>query len=326
MKLISRRIFVALGLFAGLLPLAQAAQQADSFPNRPVRIIVPFPPGGSNDTLSRFIGVKLGERLGQQIVIDNRAGANGIIGTEIASQSTNDGYNLLIVSTSYVMNAAVRKLPYDVVKSFDPISMIGSAPNCLVVNPQGPFSSIGALVEQAKANPGKFNYASTGVGGFNHFGGELFKKVTGTNMVHVPYKGGGPAMIDVIANNIPLMFSSVTQVLAHVRSNRLKVIAVGAEKRTPVLPDVPTVIESGFPGYDVSVWWGLSAPAGVPGPVMKKLSRELTVILKDPATQKRLLADAAQPQIMAPEEIRRMIRSDVKKWTGVAKQANIQVK
>jgi tripartite-type tricarboxylate transporter receptor subunit TctC len=326
MKLISRRIFVTLGLLAGTLPLAQAAQPADSYPTRPIRIIVPFPPGGSNDTLSRFVGAKLGERLGQQIVIDNRAGANGIIGTEIASQSTNDGYNLLIVSTSYVMNAAVRKLPYDVVKSFDPISMIGSAPNCLVVNPQGPFSSIGALVEQAKANPGKFNYASTGVGGFNHFGGELFKKVTGTNMVHVPYKGGGPAMIDVIANNIPLMFSSVTQVLAHVRSNRLKVIAVGAEKRTPVLPDVPTVIESGFPGYDVSVWWGLSAPAGVPGPVMKKLSRELTVILKDPATQKRLLADAAQPQIMAPEEIRRMIRSDVKKWTGVAKQANIQVK
>jgi tripartite-type tricarboxylate transporter receptor subunit TctC len=326
MKLISRRIFVTLGLLAGTLPLAQAAQPADSYPTRPIRIIVPFPPGGSNDTLSRFVGAKLGERLGQQIVIDNRAGANGIIGTEIASQSTNDGYNLLIVSTSYVMNAAVRKLPYDVVKSFDPISMIGSAPNCLVVNPQGPFSSIGALVEQAKANPGKFNYASTGVGGFNHFGGELFKKVTGTNIVHVPYKGGGPAMIDVIANNIPLMFSSVTQVLAHVRSNRLKVIAVGAEKRTPVLPDVPTVIESGFPGYDVSVWWGLSAPAGVPGPVMKKLSRELTVILKDPATQKRLLADAAQPQIMAPEEIRRMIRSDVKKWTGVAKQANIQVK
>jgi tripartite-type tricarboxylate transporter receptor subunit TctC len=326
MKLISRRIFVTLGLLAGTLPLAQAAQPADSYPTRPIRIIVPFPPGGSNDTLSRFVGAKLGERLGQQIVIDNRAGANGIIGTEIASQSTNDGYNLLIVSTSYVMNAAVRKLPYDVVKSFDPISMIGSAPNCLVVNPQGPFSSIGALVEQAKANPGKFNYASTGVGGFNHFGGELFKKVTGTNIVHVPYKGGGPAMIDVIANNIPLMFSSVTQVLAHVRSNRLKVIAVGAEKRTPVLPDVPTVIESGFPGYDVSVWWGLSAPAGVPGPVMKKLSRELTVILKDPATQKRLLADAAQPQIMAPEEIRRMIRSDVKKWTGVAKQANIRVK
>jgi tripartite-type tricarboxylate transporter receptor subunit TctC len=269
MKLISRRIFVTLGLLAGTLPLAQAAQPADSYPTRPIRIIVPFPPGGSNDTLSRFVGAKLGERLGQQIVIDNRAGANGIIGTEIASQSTNDGYNLLIVSTSYVMNAAVRKLPYDVVKSFDPISMIGSAPNCLVVNPQGPFSSIGALVEQAKANPGKFNYASTGVGGFNHFGGELFKKVTGTNIVHVPYKGGGPAMIDVIANNIPLMFSSVTQVLAHVRSNRLKVIAVGAEKRTPVLPDVPTVIESGFPGYDVSVWWGLSAPAGVPGPGMK---------------------------------------------------------
>lgn len=326
MKLISRRIFVALGLVAGILPLAHAAQQADSYPNRPIRIIVPFPPGGSNDTLSRFVGTKLGERLGQQIVIDNRAGANGIIGTEIASQSTNDGYNLLIVSTSYVMNAAVRKLPYNVEKSFDPISMIGSAPNCIVVNPQGPFGSLRALVDQAKENPGKFSYASTGVGGFNHFGGELFKKVAAIDMVHVPYRGGGPAMIDVIANNIPIMFSSVTQVLPHVRANRLKVLAVGAQHRTPVLPDVPTVSESGFPGYDVSVWWGLSAPAGAPRPILAKLGRELTAILKEPATQKRLLADAAQPQIMAPNEIRKMIRDDVKKWTLVAKQANIRVK
>ena len=301
------------------------AAGAEAFPQRPIRLIVPFPPGGSNDVLSRYIGIKLTERIGQQVVIDNRAGANGIIGTDLASHASADGYTLLIVSTSYVMNAAVRTLPYDVVKSFDPVSTIASSPNSIVVNP-GFVSSVKELVERAKAKPKSIFYASTGVGGFNHFGGELFKKVAGVDIVMVPYKGGGPAMTDVIAGQIPMMFSSVTQVLPHARSGRLKVIAVGAANRTPVLPDVPTVIESGYPGYEVYVWWGIVAPAGAPRAILDELRRELSAVLRDPGTRKYLANDAAEPMDLRPAAFRQMIADDVQKWKAVAKQANINVK
>ncbi len=323
-----RRPFLfSLGLLAGLLPAAQAAEKArpTDFPTKPIRLIVPFPPGGSNDVLGRYVGAKLTERVGEQIVVDNRGGANGIIGAELAANSTPDGYTMLMVSTSWVMNAAIRKLPYDVEKSFDPISMIGSSPNSIVVHPQGQISSIRALVDYAKANPGKVNYASTGVGGFNHFGGELFKKVAGIDMVHVPYKGGSPAMIDIIAGNIPVMFTSVTQVLNHVRGGRIKMLAVGASKRSAAVPDVPTVAETGYPGYEVYVWWGLVSPHGVPRARLDKLRREINAVLEDSETRKRLAADAAEPQIITPAEFRKMVKSDVKKWREVATQANIKV-
>lgn len=327
MKLRGRSILIILGLLAGSLPaMCSAAQpQASDFPNRPIRWIIPFPPGGSNDTLGRYLGAKLADRLGQQLVIDNRGGANGIIGTELAAQAPADGYTLLMVSTSFVMNAAVRPLPYDIEKSFDPISMIGSAPNSIVTHPQRGFGTLRELVERARAKPASIFYASTGIGGFNHFGGELFKKVAGIDMIMVPYKGGGPAMIDVMAGQIPVMFSSLTQVLPHVRSGRLKVLAIGAEKRSPVVPDVPTVIESGFPGYEVTVWWGIAAPAGAPRAVMEKLRREITTVLQEPETQKRLLTEAAEPRIVTPTELRKIIHDDRKKWADVAKQAGIHV-
>jgi len=327
MKPLSRLIAVAFGLLAGSLPAASSAAQpqANDFPNKPIRWIIPFPPGGSNDILGRYLGIKLGDRLGHQIVIDNRGGANGIIGTEIAANAPADGYTLLMVSTSFVMNAAVRPLPYDVDKSFDPISTIGSSPNSIVVQANGPFRSLQELVDRARAKPASIFYASTGIGGFNHFGGELFKKVAGIDMVMVPYKGGGPAMTDVMAGNIPVMFSSVTQALPHVRAGRLKLLAIGGAKRSPVLPDVPTVIESGFPGYEVYVWWGIVAPAGVPRAVMDKLLREITAVLQDPATRKRLLAEAAEPMTLTPAGLRKMIQDDRKKWTEVAQQAGIRV-
>jgi tripartite-type tricarboxylate transporter receptor subunit TctC len=291
-------------------------------------MIVPFPPGGSNDVLGRYIGYKLAERIGQQVVIDNRAGANGIIGTEIAANATPDGHTMLMISTSYVMNAAVRSspLPYDIEKSFDPIALIGSAPNSIVVHPKGPFHSVRDIVNAAKAKPGGVNYAHTGVGGFNHFGGELFNKVTGIRMEPIAYKGGGPAMVDVMAGNVPIMFSSITQVLPHVRAGRLKVVAVGGATRSPVVPDVPTVVEAGYPGYELAVWWGISAPAGAPRPALEKLHREITAILNEPETKKRLLADAAEPKLATPEEMRKMIREERRKWTEVAKLAGIQVK
>lgn len=311
--------------FAGFALGHVSSAAAADFPTKPIRWIVPFPPGGSNDVLARYIGVKLGERLHEQVVIDNRGGANGIIGTELASNAPADGYTMLMVSTSFVMNAAVRPLPYDVEKSFDPIGTIGSSPNSLVVFPGSGLTSIRDLIARAKAQPGTINYASTGVGGFNHFGGELFKKMAGVNLVHVPYKGGGPAMIDVMAGQVPVMFTSLTQVLPNTRSGRLKLLAVGADKRSPVIPDIPTMSEAGVPGYEVSVWWGMMTPAGVPNAVMGKLRSEIAAVLAQPETQQRLVADAAEPKTMTPTDMRNMIRADVRKWTEVARVAGIRV-
>ncbi|MBI3916329.1 MAG: tripartite tricarboxylate transporter substrate binding protein [Betaproteobacteria bacterium] len=327
MKLHRWSFVVALSLFAGSLPLADFSGQAQAaaFPDKPIRLIVPFPPGGSNDVLGRYIGIKLTERLGQQIVIDNRAGANGIIGTDIAAQSAPDGYTLLMISISFVMNSAVRPLPYDVEKSFDPVATVGSAPNSIVVYPGWGVTTVKELVARARAKPASIFYAATGIGGFNHFGGELFKKVAKIDIVMVPYKGGGPAMTDVMGGQIPVMFSSLTQVLPHVRSGKLKVIAIGATKRNPAAPDIPTVIESGFPGYEMYAWWGFAAPSGVPGPVSVRLRKEINAVLQEPETKKRLLTDAAEPLTMTPAEMRKMIREDLKKWRDVAATAGIKV-
>jgi len=320
---INHRIVLAaaiLSMTSGFTP----AQAADSgFPNRPLRIIVPFPPGGSNDMLARYFGDKLTERLGMQSVIDNRGGANGIIGTELAANAPADGYTLLIVSTSFTMNAAVRRLPYDVGKSFDPIAMFGSSPNSIVVTPGWGVNTLQEIVSRAKAKPGSVMYASSGIGGFNHFGGELFRKMAGIEMVHVPYKGGSPAMIDVMGGQIPIMFSSLTQVLPHVRTERLKLIVIGADKRSPVVPEIPTFTEAGYPGYEVYVWWGIMAPAGVPADVSKLLVTTFSEILADPGTHKRLTAEAAEVRKLTPAEFRNVIREEVSKWTSVAKTAGM---
>ena len=305
--------------------IAGTPAQAREFPVKPIRLIIPFPPGGSNDVLGRYLGIRLTERFGQQIVIDNRGGANGIIAADLAAHADPDGHTLLFVSTSWVMNAALRPLPYDVEKSFDPIATIGTSPNSIVVNPGWGVGNVKELVARAKAKPGSISYGSTGVGGFNHFAGEMFKLITGVNLVHVPYKGGGPAMIDVVAGQIPMMFTSVLQALPLARQGKLKFIVVGSRKRSPVLPDVPTGAESGYPDYDVSVWWGIAAPRGVPAPAMDRLHKEITAVLDDPRTHKRLMADASEPLSMTRSEFRKLISDDIRKWTGVAKRANIVV-
>ena len=327
MKAHCRSTFVVLVLLAGPVLQSYFATQARAadFPNKPVRWVIPFPPGGSNDVLGRFLGAKLTDRIGQQVVIDNRGGASGIIGAELVANAPADGYTLLMVSTSFVMNAAVRNLPYDVEKSFDPITMIGSSPNSIVVYPGAGIGSLRELVDKAKANPGKINYACPGVATFNHFGGELFNKVAGIKTVMVPYKGGGPAMIDVMAGQVPMMFSSVTQVLPHVRTGKIKMLAVGAAKRVTAIPDIPTVAESGYPGYEVYVWWGVVAPAGVPRPTLERLRRELTEILRDQKTIDLLAADAAEVNIITPPEFRKLIHADLNKWRDVARVAGIKV-
>ena len=318
-------MFVTTVILAVSVSVPALAADPSDYPVKPVRIIVPYPAGGSNDMLARYFGDKLTERLGQSSVIDNRGGANGIIGTEMAANAPTDGYTLLMVSTSFTMNAAVRKLPYDVEKSFDPISMFGTSPNSIVVYPGWGVSTLKEIVSRAKAKPRSVLYASTGVGGFNHFGGELFKKIAGVDLVHVPYRGGGPAMIDVIAGQIPMMFSSLTQVLPYVRTDKLKLIVIGADKRSPVVPEIPTFAEAGYPGYEVSVWWGISAPAGVPKDIRQHLTKVFAGILADPGTRKRLAAEAAEVRDATPDEFRNLIREEVKKWTSVAKTAGIRI-
>ncbi len=323
----STRTVCSIAVSAALISgwFVNTAAAAPDYPSKPIRWIVPFPPGGSNDVLARYLGTQLTDKLRQQIIIDNRAGANGIIGTEIAANAPNDGYTMLMVSTSYVMNAAVRPLPYDVVKSFDPVATIGSSPNCIVASPASGITSIPDLVSRAKADPGKINYASTGIGGFNHFGGELFKKMAQVELVNVPYKGGGPAMTDVMAGQVPIMFSSLTQVLPNVRTGRLKLLGIGADKRSPVVPDIPTISEAGVPGYEVSVWWGVVVPAATKPAALTTLRAAIGTILEQPETQKRLAADAAEPVNMKPEEMRAMIRADVRKWAEVARVAGIRL-
>jgi tripartite-type tricarboxylate transporter receptor subunit TctC len=322
------RICWSILAFVGLsIAMAAPASAAalDDYPNKPLRLIVPFPPGGSNDLLARYFADKLTDRMSQQVIVDNRAGANGIIGTEVASKATADGYTLLIISTSYTMNAAVRKLPYDVHKSFDPVTLLGSSPNSIVVHPGWGVSSLKEIVSMAKAKPGSILYAHTGVGGFNHFGGELFKKMAQVDIGPVAYKGGGPAMIDVMGGQMPMMFSSLTQCLPHVRNGKLKLIVIGAAKRSPVVPDVPTFAESGYPGYEVSVWWGISMPAGAPKQIRSHLTRTFADILNDAATRKRLTAEAAEPRDLSPEAIRALIAAEVAKWSEVAAAAGIKV-
>ena len=243
----------------------------------------------------------------------------------MAANAPADGYTLLLISTSYTMNAAVRKLPYDVEKSFDPIAMFGSAPNTIIVHPDGGLNTLKEIVSRAKAKPGSLMYASTGIASFNHFGGELFKKLAGVDLGHVPYKGGGPAMIDVMAGQIPIMFSSVTQALPHVRTGKLKLVAIGANKRSPVVPEIPTFAEAGYPGYEVYVWWGITAPAGVPKLIGQRLTKAFSSIMTEPETRKRLEAEAAAPQEATPDEFRKLIRDEVSKWRSVAKSAGLTV-
>ena len=318
-------LLIALAFCASAAHSQTAAQTASRFPTKSIRLIVPFPPGGSNDILGRFVGQKLTERLGQPVVIDNRAGADGIIGTELAAKAPPDGHTLLIISSTFSMNPATFKLPYDPIKSFTPISLIGTGGNVIAVHPSVPAKNVKDLITLAKSRPGQLRYASSGAGGFNHFGGELFKNMAGVDMIHVPYKGGGPAMIDVMSGQVEVLFSTLIQALPHFRSGKLRPLGVGSPKRSPLMPDVPTIIESGLADYEGSIWWGLLGPAGMPAEIQARLHSEVVAVLRDPESAKRLAAEAAEPAIVTPDEFQKIIVRDISKWSLVAKQAGIKV-
>lgn len=309
---------------AGSNTAAAQATNVAKYPTRPVRLIVPFPPAGSNDILARFLAQKLTENLKQTTIVDNRPGADGIIGTEIVSRSTPDGHTLLIISTSYTMNPAIHKLPYDPIKSFAPVSLIAQGSNVITAAPGLPANSVKDLIALAKAKPGQVRYASSGVGGFNHFGGELFNSMAGVKMAHIPYKGGGPAMLDVMTGQVEVTFGTLIQALPHLRSGRLKALGVGSPKRSPIVPNVPTISETGVPGYDGSIWWGVLAPSGVPGAIVTRLNTTIGDILRDPEMAKRLTAEAAEPIIEPPATFIRLIATDIVKWTRIAKEAGIE--
>jgi tripartite-type tricarboxylate transporter receptor subunit TctC len=316
MESLLRRLITAAALLLGLA----ATAGADDYPNRPVRLIIPFPPGGSNDVVGRLVAKQLGEQLGQQVVVDNRAGAGGVIGTEVAAGAPADGYTLLIISIAHAVNPALHTLPYDPIASFTPISVLASGPNVLVVNPELNVKSVRDLLALAKEKPGELNYASAGVGSFQHLGGELFKLMAGVNIVHVPYKGGGPAMQDVIGGTVKIMFSSLIQTTPFIKSGQLRPLGVGGARRSPVLPDVPTVAEAGVPGYVAENWWGIVAPAGTPAPIVETLYKAVQAALKSPELQAEFTNEGAATVEMSTAEFGDYMKSEIAKWTRVVKE------
>ena len=316
-----RRLLALAALLAPVLLLPAPA--AADYPDHPIRMIIPFPPGGSNDVVGRLVARQLSAQLGQTVFVDNRAGAGGVLGTELATQAAPDGYNLLIISIAHAVNPALYRLKYDSLKSFTPISILATGPNVLVVNPALPVKNVQEFLALAKQKPGEIDYASAGVGSFQHLGAELFKLTAGVNLQHVPYKGGGPAMQDVVAGHVKVMFSSLVQTTPFIKSGALRALGTGGTKRNPVLPDVPTIAEAGVPGYAADNWWGIMAPAGVPKPMVDKLYAAIQAALQAPELQEAFAREGAASVTMSTEEFAHYIESEIAKWGRVVKEGNI---
>ena len=299
---------------------------AQAWPAKPIRLMVPFPPGGSTDIVARIVAQKLGERLGQSLVIENRGGAGGTIGTAVIAKAAPDGYNLAIASTSthVVAPAVYPKLDYDAVKDFAPISLIAVSPYLLVVNTSVPAKTLKELIDLAKQKPGKLNYASAGVGSTTHIAMEMLKAVSSTYMLHIPYNGNGPAGTAVVGGQVEILFGSLPALLPHAKSGRVRALAVGTPKRSSSLPDVPTVAESGYPGFDASLWLALMAPVGTPQPILDRLQKEIVSIVGSPETREALDKAGAEPLSSTPAELAAMIRDGVAKYTPVIKAAGIK--
>jgi tripartite-type tricarboxylate transporter receptor subunit TctC len=312
-------------LFAAALTLALALPAAvQDYPNRPVRLIIPFPAGGSNDVVGRLVANQLGEKLGHKVYVDNRGGAGGVLGTEAAANAPPDGYTLLVVSLAHAVNPALYKLSYDPIKSFTPVAILATGPNVLAVNPQLPVKTVKELLALAKEKPGSIDYASAGIGSFQHLGGELFKLVAGVDLQHVPYKGGGPAMQDVIAGHVKVMFSSLVQTTPFIQSGQLRALGTGGAVRNPVLPDVPTIAEAGVPGYVADNWWGILAPAGTPAPIVERLYKDIQATLKSPELTAAFAREGAAAMEMSTEEFGKYIEAEMVKWARVVKEGNIR--
>ncbi|HEV7819900.1 MAG TPA: tripartite tricarboxylate transporter substrate binding protein, partial [Burkholderiales bacterium] len=314
---------------AAILHAAGAARAAPisdvaAYPSRPIRIIVGFPPGSGTDMLARFVGARLTDRLQQQVVVDNRPGANGIIASELTVKAAPDGYTLQFMSTSHTMNAAVYKLSFDAVASFTPVSMLGAGPLVLVTHPSFPANNVKELIELAKAKPDAITYAVSGTGGINHFAGALFSHAAGIRLLDVPYRGGPQALTDVIAGQVQLMFATLSITHRQVNAGKLKALGVSSAKRTAVLPTVPTIAESGVRGYEMNIWWGVLAPARLPDAIALKLGGEIAGVLREPESMRQLEAQGAEPMPMGRSQFARVLVSEVETWRRVARESNIK--
>jgi tripartite-type tricarboxylate transporter receptor subunit TctC len=319
-----RKARLALSMAIGVLVALTATTAAQDFPTKPVRLIVPFPPGGSNDVVGRIIATGLGERLGKQVLVDNRGGAGGVLGTEAAANAAPDGYTLLVISLAHTVNPGLYKLKYDPIKSFVPVAMLGSGANVLCVHPSVPVNTLAELLALAKEKPGTLNYATAGSGSFQHMGSELFKLMAGIDIVHVPFRGGGPAMIDVVGGHSQIVLSSLIQTMPHIRSGKLKPLGTGGKERSPILPDVPTIAEAGVPGYEMANWWGIVAPAGTPQAIVDRLAKEIGVVLASPETQKVFSNEGAEVVQKTGAEFGAFIEAELAKWQRVVKEAKIK--
>jgi tripartite-type tricarboxylate transporter receptor subunit TctC len=319
MPIVGLRLVTALMLSL----LACTGTRAEDYPTKPVRLLIPFPPGGSNDVVGRMVANGLSARLGQQVFVDNRPGAGGVLGTEGCANATPDGYTICLISIAHAVNPALYTLKYDPIKSFTAIAILATGPNVLVVNPELPVKTVGELIKLAKEKPSELNYASAGIGSFQHLGGELFKLTAGVNIVHVPYKGGGPAMQDVIGGHIKIMFSSLIQTTPFIKTGQLRPLGTGGAKRSPVLPDVPTIGET-VPGYTADKWWGIVAPAGMPAPISEKLHKDIQAVLESPALKAQFAREGAQTLDMSSAEFATYIQSEIDKWARVIKEGNIR--
>jgi tripartite-type tricarboxylate transporter receptor subunit TctC len=298
---------------------------AQTYPSKPIKIVVPYPPGGFNDTLGRTLAAKFTEAWGQPAVVENKPGANTMIGNDFVAKSAPDGYTLLIVAFPFaVAPSLLRNMPYDTVKDFAPVVLAAQSPNLLVVNPSLPVKSVGELIALAKAKPNSLSYASTGNGSSNHISMELFKSLAGVQMVHIPYKGSAPAVTDLLGGQVQLMFDNVPNVLPHVKAGKLVALGQTGTKRSPLISDIPTVAEAGVPGYEVTVWFGLVAPAGTPREVVQKLNAETLRILAMPDVRDRFLAQGVEPAGGTPEQFAEHIRAQMAKWSKVVADAGVK--
>jgi tripartite-type tricarboxylate transporter receptor subunit TctC len=297
---------------------------AAKYPVRPVRLIVPVPPGGSSDASARILGQRLTERFGQQVIVDNRAGAAEIIGTDIVAKANPDGYSMVLVSLRYSVNPSLLKLPYDPIKDFEPVTMSAAVGNVLVVNSKRPEKSVKEIIALAKQKPGELTFASSGLGGAPHLIGEFFALETGVKLTHIAYKGGGPAIADLVGGNVSMSFASMTSSLPFIKAGRLRPIAVSSRERSAQLPEVPTMIEAGVPNLEVRDWQGILAPRGTPKAIVDKLAGEMIRILKQPETRARYAAAGMEIIASTPEEFRQAIASEIKRWARVVKAANIK--
>ena len=313
----------AVALLVACIACGSAQAQKD-YPSKPVRLIVPFAPGGGTDIVARVLAQKLTEAFGQTVIVDNRAGGGGIIGAETAVRATPDGYTVIIMSGSYATNAAMHKLPYDPVNDIRPMGLVGDTAFLVALHPAVPIKSISELIAFAKAKPGALNYGSSGTGGIAHLSGELFDLLAGTRMTHIAYKGTGPALNDLLGGQIQLIFGSAPSTIPLVRANRLRALAVTTTKRSSALPDLPTVAEAGVPGYEVVLWYGVLGPKGLPNTLVERWNAEIRKATKLPDMKERLISEGFEIDDSPPSVFQAILKRDIAKWTRVVKEAKVK--